>query len=88
MTSNKTTPAIIGFTTTLKENERVFLIHREGFFVRDYFCNLAAIPSIIKEQLEPHDSYTISEYWNKAFKRCSKKHLNEMFKANQIDFSL
>lgn len=74
--------------TILGGNERVFLIHREGFFTRDYFCNLKDIPFVLKNELEANDSYTISEYWNKAFKRCSKKHLNEMFTANQIDFKI
>lgn len=69
-------------------NERVFLIHREGFFTRDYFCNLKDIPAVLAELLEPHDNYTISEYWNKKFTRCSKKHLNEMFTANKIDFKI
>ena len=75
-------------TTTINNTERVFLIHREGFFVRDYFCNLADIPNILSNELEKHDSFTISEYWNKAFKKCSKKHLNDMFKAHKIAYSL
>jgi len=75
-------------STILGGNERVFLIHREGFFTRDYFCNLKDIPTVLKDMLEPNDSYTISEYWNKKFKKCSKKHLNEMFAANKIPFTI
>jgi hypothetical protein len=75
-------------TTTINNNERVFLIHRNGFFTRDYFCNIQQIPEIIKTELEPNDEYTISEYWNKKFKKCSKKHLNEMFQANKVDFKI
>lgn len=75
-------------TTTINSAERVFLIHREGFFTRDYFCNLAQIPEVIKTELEPHDSYTISEYWNKSFKKVSKKKINEMFAANKVDFKI
>jgi len=74
--------------TTIDNNSRVFLIHRIGFFTRDYFCNLEDIPVILKTELEPNDQYTISEYWNKKFKRCSKKHLNEMFAANKVDFKI
>ncbi len=74
--------------TTIDNNERVFLIHREGFFVRDYFCNLKDIPEIISTELEKNDPYTISEYWNKAFKKCSKKHINGMFAAHKIDFKI
>jgi len=83
MSTTTQTPA-----TILGGNERVFLIHREGFFTRDYFCNLKDIPYVLQNELETNDSYTISEYWNKKFKRCSKKHLNEMFVANQISFTI
>lgn len=75
-------------TTTINNNERVFLIHRNGYFTRDYFCNPAQIPDILKSELEPHDEFTISEYWNSKFKKCSKKHLNEMFAAHRIDYKL
>jgi len=75
-------------TTQINSEERVFLIHRDGFFTRDYFCNIADIPTILKNELEPHDSYTISEYWNKKFKKCSKKHLNDMFKVNNVNFQI
>jgi hypothetical protein len=75
-------------TTQINSEQRIFLIHRNGFSTRDYFCNIADIPDILKTELEPNDSYTISEYWNKKFKRCSKKHLNEMFTANQINFQI
>jgi len=74
--------------TTIDSNERVFLVHRNGFFARDYFCNLKDIPNILTSELEPNDEFTISEYWNKQFKRCSKKFLNEMFVANQVNFKL
>lgn len=75
-------------TTQINSDERVFLVHMDGFFNRDYFCNLAAIPEILTKELERNDSYTISEYWNKKFKKCSKKHLNEMFVANKINHKL
>ena len=74
--------------TIIDSNSRVFLVHRSGFFVRDYFCNLETIPDILTNQLTKDDTFVIMEYWNKKFKRCSKKHLNEMFMANQIDFKL
>ena len=74
--------------TIINNNERVFLIHREGYFNRDFFCNLSQIPDILTNELEKNDSYTISEYWNKKFKKCSKRHLNEMFQANQITFKI
>ena len=74
--------------TTIDNNQRVFLISRQGFSTRDFFCNLASIPAIIRTELEPHDDFIIFEYWNKKFKRCSKKHINEIFAANQINFKI
>lgn len=73
--------------TTIDNNQRVFLIHREGFSTRDYFCNLKDIPNCINE-LEKNDSFKIYHYWNKKLTRMSKKALNEMFLANQIDYKL
>lgn len=73
---------------TINNNARVFLISRKGFFTRTYFCNLEHIPNILKNELEPNDEYTISEYWNFHFKRIGKKALNEMFAANKVDFKL
>lgn len=75
-------------TIELDNNQRVFLIKRDGFFNRQYFCNLHHIPSILKDELEKNDTYTISEYWNFKFKKVGKKRINEMFGANQINFNL
>jgi len=74
--------------TIINNNERVFLIHRKGYFTRTYFVNLKDIPTVLKTELEQNDEYTISEFWNYKFKRCSKKHLNEMFTANKIDYKI
>jgi hypothetical protein len=46
--------------TIINSEERVFLIHREGYFTRDYFCNIHQIPEIINNELEKNDSYTVS----------------------------
>lgn len=73
--------------TTIDNNQRVFQVIRKGFFTRQYFCNIEDIPTVLKE-LEPNDEFTISECWNGNFTRVSKKRLNEMFKANNIDFKL
>lgn len=74
--------------TVIENNERVFIVHRNGFFTRDYFVNLKDIPTIITQELEKNDEYIILEYWNKKFKRVSKKNLNAMFTANNINFKI
>lgn len=74
--------------TVIENNERVFIVHRNGFFTRDYFVNLKDIPTIITQELEKNDEYIILEYWNKKFKRVSKNNLNAMFTANNINFKI
>lgn len=74
--------------TIIDNNQRVFLIIRKGFSDRKYFVNLKDIPNILNNELEKHDDFTIQEFWNFKFKRCSKKHLNEMFTANQINYKI
>ncbi len=74
--------------TTINNDARVFQIVRLGFFTRQYFCNLEDIPTILKNELEPHDEFQIYENWNFKMKRCTKKFLNEMFAANQIDYKI
>ena len=74
--------------TTIDNQSRVFVIVRQGFFNRSYVCNLEAIPKIITNELEKNDDFYIMELWNFKLKKCSKKHLNEMFQAHKIDFNL
>ena len=74
--------------TLIDNTQKVFLLQQLGFSTRKYFCNLSDIPNIIKNEIDKNEEFTISEYWNFKFKKCSKKHLNEMFEANQIDFNL
>ena len=74
--------------TTVNNQSRVFVIVRQGFFTRSYVCNLEAIPGILTNELEKNDDFYIMELFNFKLKRCSKKHLNEMFEAHRIDFKL
>lgn len=55
---------------------------------RNYFCNLAQISRIIEQNGLKPDYYTVYEFLNNKPKKCSKKHLNEMFAANKIDLKL
>ena len=71
---------------TLNSNERVFQIIDS--FSRNYFCNLAQISRVIDQNGLKHDYYSIYEFLNNKPKKCSKKHLNEMFAAHKIDFRL
>lgn len=75
--------------TIIDNNQRKFLVQSQGFGnQKDIFCNLADIPKILKEAFENHEEFKIFEYWNRKLKRCSKKHLNEMFESNQVNFKL
>lgn len=74
--------------TTIDNQSRVFVIVRQDFFTRSYVCNLEQIPQIIINELEKNDEFYIMELFNFKLKKCSKKHLNQMFEANKIDFKL
>jgi len=76
-------------TTVIDNNQRKFLVQSVGFGnTFDIFCNLKTIPEVLQEVATTNSEYKIYEYWNRKLKLCSKKHLNEMFEANQIDFSI
>lgn len=71
--------------TTIDNNQRKFLVQSQGLGnTKDIFCNLADIPNVIKTAFEKNEEFKIYEFWNRKLKVCSKKHLNEMFSANQI----
>jgi hypothetical protein len=74
--------------TTIDNQSRVFVIVRQGFFTRSYVCNLDTIPNILTNELEKNDDFYIMELFNFKLKKCSKKHLNDMFQAHKIDFKL
>jgi len=74
--------------TTIDNNQRKFLVQSVGFTSTDIFCNLADIPNVLKTAFEPNEDYRVFEYWNRKLKRCSKKWLNTMFEANQINFKI
>lgn len=75
--------------TVIDNNQRKFLVQNQGFGGQtDIFCNLKDIPNVLKEAFEPNEPIKIYEYWNRRLRVCSKKHLNEMFAANQISFKL
>jgi len=75
--------------TTIDNNQRKFLVQSVGFGnTYDIFCNLKDIPTVLNEVAPTNSEYKVYEYWNRKLTRCSKRHLNEMFVANQIDFKI
>lgn len=75
--------------TTIDNNQRKFLVQSQGFGnQKDIFCNLVDIPKVLKKAFEKNEEFLVFEFWNRKLKRCSKKHLNEMFIANQIKYKL
>ncbi len=76
-------------TTVIDNNQRKFLVQSLGLgTTKDIFCNLADIPKVLNEAFEPHEEYKVYEFWNRRLKVCGKNHLNEMFKANHINFKI
>lgn len=75
--------------TTIDNNQRKFLVQSQGFGGnKDIFCNLHDIPTVLREAFTPNEEFRVFEFWNRKLKRMSKKHLNDMFAANQIDFKI
>jgi hypothetical protein len=75
--------------TTLNNDQRKFLVQSVGFGnTFDIFCNLKAIPEVLAEVATTNSEYKIYEFWNRKLKRCSKKHLNEMFAAHKVNFTI
>lgn len=76
-------------TTTIDNNQRKFLVQSQGFGNSfDIFCNLKDIPTVLANEETKNTEIKIYEFWNRKLKLCSKKHLNDMFAANQITFKI
>lgn len=77
------------YLTTIDNSQLKFLVQSQGFGnTKDIFCNLKDIPTVLADAFEPNEEFKVFEYWNRKLKRCSKKHLNEMFAANKITFKI
>ena len=75
--------------TTIDSNLRVFLVRPQGYNVRDVFCNLDEIPKVIETAFDQQrDKIVFYHYWDRKFKRISKKELNQLFNCNQIDYQI
>jgi hypothetical protein len=74
-------------TTTVDNNKSVFIVERLGISTKSIFCNIEDIPKILST-FEKNDPFQVSRYWNFKPKKLSKKGLNELFKANQINFKI
>lgn len=75
--------------TIINNNERKFLVQSQGFGnQKDIFCNLKDIPTVLKSEFQTNEEFKIYEFWNRKLKVCSKKHINEMFESNQVNFRI
>lgn len=75
--------------TKIDNTQRKFLVQSQGFGnTKDIFCNLQDIPNVLVQEFGPNDKFKVYEFWNRKLKGCSKKYLNEMFVANQIDHKI
>lgn len=75
--------------TTIDNTHRIFLIRPQGFGTqKDIFCNLKDIPKILRKHFEKNEDFKVYHYWNGTLKSCSKKYINAVFAANQINFKI
>lgn len=74
-------------TTTIDNNQRVFIIRGSGWNTQQYACNLKDVTMCAKE-FEDMQPYTVSEIWNGKLKRLTIKKIVELLEANELDASL
>ena len=73
--------------TTIDNLQSVFVVEREGISKNSIFFFFFDIPKVLKE-LEKNDNFVVYRYWNYKPKKLTKKGLNDLFKANQINFKI
>ena len=68
--------------TTIDNNLRVFqVLTSNGAQV---FCNLNQLNEVVKELGCREGYFKINHFWNNKAQKVTKKHLNELFEANQL----
>ena len=72
----------------INTSERVFQVVKMGLVSKQVFCNLRQIPDVLKSEFEKYDEIKIYQFWDYKPKAVTKKLLNEMFSANQIDYKV
>ncbi len=75
-------------TTTIDNNQKVFLITHKSFPSRSYVANLQDVPKICEEVIGLKNVIEFKHLWNNDFKRISKREMNKLFLANQITFRI
>jgi hypothetical protein len=75
-----------GKITTINNELRVFMIVKQGWGNKQYFCNMEQIEECVKD-LQEHDDYKVYEFWNNKQTSISRKKLKDILTANQIDSS-
>ena len=73
-------------TTTIDNNQRIFILQGTGWNTQKYICNMADIVKCAKE-FDKNQPYTISHIWNYQIKKLSIKAVIELLQANQMDSS-
>lgn len=73
-------------TTTIDNNQRVFLLQGKGWNSQKYFCNLADLTNCAK-QFEKNQPYEIKEFWNFRLRKISLKFVIALLEANQLETS-
>lgn len=71
---------------TIDCTQRIFLIKYSDPTISSIFCNIDHFSKVIPEI--GIDDFKIYHYWNRDMKRISKKDVNEMLKANQIQYKI
>ena len=73
-------------TTTIKNNQKVFMLRGTGWCSDQYFCNMADIVKCAK-QFGTNQPYKIFHFWDGKQTGITRKKLIEWMEANQLDAS-
>lgn len=70
-------------TTTIDNNQRVFILIGMGWNTQKYFCNMGDIVKCAGE-FERNQPYSIYHFYNNRMKKLSVKQVIELLEANQL----
>lgn len=68
--------------TTIKTDERIFLVHHNFNMGKKTLCNLSQLESVVRSS---NSIAKIEEFWDYKFKRISKGNLKAMLEAMNLN---
>lgn len=73
-------------TTTIDNNQRIFILFGTGWNTQKYVCNMSDIVNCAK-QFDKNQPYQIHHIWDYKLHKLTVKYVIELLEANQLDSS-